>query len=267
MTWLSDEVVARLREPDFSGTRYRIVAEIARGGMGVVYEAEDLELQRRVAIKVMSDDNREPRLIAQLEHPGIVPVHDSGVLPDGRVFYAMKLVRGRMLHSDDNLRLFLRLCEAVAFAHSRGVVHCDLKLSNVMVGEFGEVLVMDWGIANTTAAGTRGYMSPEQERGDPVDSRTDVYSLGAMLRERAPLPRRLAAIAAKATAINPSDRYASASELADDVSRFLDDQPLAGVRESATDRALLWLSRNRALVGVLLAYVIMRLIVLIVVHR
>jgi len=109
MTWIGDDAVARLRtiaeEPDFGGTRYRLLREIARGGMGVVYEAEDLELQRRVAIKVLAPELgsrdaaermlAEARVIAQLEHPGIVPLHDAGVLSDGRVFYVMKMIRGR----------------------------------------------------------------------------------------------------------------------------------------------------------------------------
>src|SRR5260221_7404552 len=164
MTWLSDDAVAHLRtvadEPDFSATRYRLVRELARGGMGVVYEADDVELQRHVAIKVLATELASPvaaermraeaRVMARLEHPGIVPLHDAGTLPDGRVFYVMKLVRGRTLSEIDApatemLRLFLRVCEAVAFAHARGVVHCDLKPSNVMAGGFGGGLVVGWG--------------------------------------------------------------------------------------------------------------------------
>ena len=107
MTWLSDDAVARLRavtdEPETTGTRYRIIRQLGRGGMGVVYEAEDRELERRVAFKVLASEatigaerlRDEARIIARLEHPGIVPLHDAGVLPDGRVFYVMKLVRGR----------------------------------------------------------------------------------------------------------------------------------------------------------------------------
>jgi serine/threonine protein kinase len=160
-----------------------------------------------------------------LEHPGIVPVHDVGELADGRVFYTMKFVRGRRLdhHLDETsslperLRIFVRICEAVAFAHAHGVLHRDLKPENIMVGPFGEVLVMDWGVAKlmdmgafvaetdgggttdgemaaTTGAppatahgvvlGTPGYMAPEQARGevDRVDPRSDVYSLGAVLQ-------------------------------------------------------------------------------------
>src|SRR4051794_6301034 len=132
----------------------------------------------------------EARTIAKLEHPGIVPLHDVGLLPDGRLWYAMKLVRGRRLDelnapAADLLRVVLRICEAVSFAHANGIVHCDLKPENVMLGDFGEVLVMDWGVARATGArdaiiaGTRGFMSPEQEQGAVVDTSTDIFALGA----------------------------------------------------------------------------------------
>ena len=144
--------------------RYEPGEEIGRGGMGVVYRAHDRELRRDVAMKVLRAGadahdlvlrlRREARVLASLEHPGIVPVHDVGVL-DGQAFYVMKLVRGRRLDEwaaaspslSDRLRAFERVCETVAFAHAHGVVHRDLKPGNVMLGAFGEVLVMDWGLA------------------------------------------------------------------------------------------------------------------------
>ncbi len=169
MTWLSDGAVARLRAaggaPDLSGTKYRLLEGVARGGMGAVYLAEDAQLGRRVALKVLDLPDpggelarrlmQEARVLARLEHPGIVPVHDVGTLADGRVFYAMKFVEGlrldqhlaRMASLPERLRLFGKICEAVAFAHARGILHRDLKPENVMVGPFGEVLVMDWGLA------------------------------------------------------------------------------------------------------------------------
>jgi len=293
MTWISDSAVAHLRAvaelPDFSGTRYRIEREIARGGMGVVYKAEDIELQRRVAIKVLaselaSDDavermRAEARTMARLEHPGIVPLHDVGLLPDGRLWYAMKLVRGRRLDELDAappelLRVFLRICEAVSFAHANGVVHCDLKPENVMLGDFGEVLVMDWGVARAAGAsaviaGTRGFMAPEQEQGTSIDASTDVFALGAMLRAILPanLPRALAAICAKATAPAQRDRYSSVHALADDVSSWLDGQPVSAYRETIFERAGRWLTRNRVLVTIIAAYLIMRVIVILWIRR
>ena len=294
MTWLSDNAVAHLRAvaelPDFSGTRYRIEREIGRGGMGVIYETEDAELQRRVAIKVLaselaSDDavermRTEARTMARLEHPGIVPLHDVGLLPDGRLWYAMKLVHGRRLDElnaapAEMLRVFLRICEAVAFAHANGIVHCDLKPENVMLGDFGEVLVMDWGVAraagadSTILAGTRGFMAPEQEQGtSSINSSTDVFALGAMLRAILPnLPRPLAAICAKATAPAQRDRYTTAHELAGDVSRWLDGQPVSAYRENVIERAGRWLARNRVLITIIAAYLVMRVIVFLWIRR
>ena len=289
MTWLSDDAVARLRavtdEPETAGTRYRIVRQLGRGGMGVVYEAEDRELERRVAFKVLASEatigaerlRDEARIIARLEHPGIVPLHDAGVLPDGRVFYVMKLVRGRRLDEfartqhapSELLRVFLRICEAVAFAHARGIVHCDLKPENVMLGELGEVLVMDWGIARSVGrpsgdrviAGTRGFMAPEQERGEieSIDASTDVYALGAILRAILPgAPKPLAAVIAKATSPDRAERYADAREVADEISRYLDDAPLRAYRATPVERATKWLARNSALVTVVIAYLLMR---------
>lgn len=253
MKWLSDSKVSHLRalaaEPDFSATKYTFIKELARGGMGTVYLANDTELNREVAIKVLSTPEltedlrrrmiREAQIIARLEHPGIVPVHDVGVLPDGRVFYAMKFVRGVRLDEyaasndsiRDRLRKFQSVCDAVAFAHAHGVIHRDLKPQNIMIGSFGEVLVLDWGVAKIlrpvsaedadtlrlpardtetiadtshgTVIGTRQYMSPEQARGqiDQLDERSDIYSLGAvfyfLLTGRAPGDERPRAVNAK----------------------------------------------------------------------
>jgi serine/threonine protein kinase len=233
MKSLSDSAIRRLRDaadaPDLTGTKYEVLDRIGQGGMGTVYRARDRELGREVALKVIrlpesSPDVaarmlREARTLARLEHPGIVPVHDVGTSPDGRTFYAMKLVRGAPLDAlppssvAERLGIVERICEAVAFAHAHGVIHRDLKPQNVMVGPFGEVLVMDWGVAKVLAEagtslgsdhaatsvrsppspttghgvvlGTPGYMAPEQATGDPalVDARADVYAIGAILRD------------------------------------------------------------------------------------
>lgn len=290
---ISDAAVARLRElaqqPDLSGTPYTILGEIGRGGMAVVYEAADARLDRTVALKVLaveetrSDAARrmreEARTIARLEHPGIIPIHDVGELPDGRIFYAMKLVRGATLrqHAErtrsvaDLLRLFLRICETIAFAHASGVVHRDLKPDNVMVGAFGEVLVMDWGVAagigsRGEIAGTRGFMAPEQLRGEAVDRRVDVFALGAILQLLASVggervPRPLRAIAGKAMSSERERRYGDAKELAADVARYLDGQPVSAYRETILERVGRWMHRNLALVSIVVAYLVMRVIV------
>jgi len=315
-------LVRALRAPDLSGTRYLLGEEIGRGGMGSVWEADDPALGRRVAVKVLdlpdeagalaSRLRREARVLALLEHPGIVPVHDVGSLPDGRPFYAMKLVRGERLDESaarlatlpERLRLFLRVCEPVAFAHARGVVHRDLKPGNVMVGPFGEVLVLDWGIARLlaeaeprradagappgpgslpgapceertafgTVLGTPGFMAPEQERGDgDVDHRADVFALGALLRTLAATVagpnRRLAAIVARATASRPDERYADVPALAADVTRLLDGEPVSAYRERPWERAARFASRHRVALLLLAAYLAARALVLLVYRR
>jgi serine/threonine protein kinase len=242
VTRLADGAIARLRDaatwPALPPDRYEIRRPIGRGGMGTVYAAYDRRLEREVAIKVSnapapSGDlearlRREARVLARLEHPGIVPVHDAGALDDGRWFYVMKYVRGETLPQHAAalageaavLAVFERIAETVAFAHAAGVVHRDLQPSNIMVGAFGEVLVLDWGVAKVLAAattpessagsarevapdssmtpespsagggtasgtriGTPGFMAPEQQRGDAASagSPADVYSLGALL--------------------------------------------------------------------------------------
>jgi len=344
MTFLSDKAVDRLRQaantPDLSVTRYQLLEHVARGGMGTIYAALDETLHRRVALKILdvpvADDdfalrlNREARVLARLEHPGIVPVHDVGTLSDGRVFYTMKFVEGQRLdrHIEavpslpDRLRLFLRICDAVAFAHARGVLHRDLKPANVMVGAFGEVLVMDWGLAKIlreqaadfaeddpeativhtpksagtladatqatqvtgqgTVLGTPGYMSPEQSRGDVahVDERSDIFSLGALLRflcappATQPKPngiwrldKALEAVCGKATETDPRKRYASVPELSADVSRYLDGLPVSARKETIFDKTARFYRRYTIAILLIGAYLAMRILLLIFSRR
>jgi serine/threonine protein kinase len=320
MSGLSDAAVQRLREaadaPDVSGTKYEIVERVGQGGMGTVYRAYDRELERDVALKVirlpeMSADVaarmlREARTLAQLEHPGIVPVHDVGTLADGRAYYAMKLVRGAPLDAlpasplGDRLAIVERVCEAVAFAHAHGVIHRDLKPQNVMVGPFGEVLVMDWGVAKLMAdslptlgssaparlprslspttghgvvLGTPGYMAPEQSSGDPelIDTRADVYAIGAILRDLArgdaEPPRPLRAIMDKAMAADPANRYADVMALARDVAAFRTDDPVSVYRENMFERMRRFAVRHSTPILLVLAYLIMRVTFLAIVGR
>jgi serine/threonine protein kinase len=308
---ISDATLRRLRDaadaPDLSGTKYEIIERIGQGGMGTVYRARDRELARDVALKVVrlpeaSPDVaarmvREARTLARLEHPGIVPVHDVGSLPDGRVFYAMKLVRGAPLDAlpptplAERLRIVERLCEAVAFAHAHGVVHRDLKPQNVMVGPFGEVLVMDWGVAKvigdadtslggaTTSGddpdtghgvvlGTPGYMAPEQASGETtVDARADVYAVGAILRDLVDAgpskhehpPRPLRAIIEKAMAADPAARYGDTTVLARDVAAFRAGEPVSAYRENLFEQTQRLVSRYRTPILLVLAYLVMRI--------
>jgi len=296
MKWISDDKLDHLRsvvsEPDFSATKYTFVKELGRGGMGTVYLAEDRELDRLVAIKVLNtpeitDDLRdrmvrEAQIIARLEHPGIVPVHDVGTLADGRIYYAMKYVRGSRLDEyaaqgaslRDRLRKFQSVCDAVAFAHAHGVIHRDLKPQNIMIGSFGEVLVLDWGVAKIrnrpcesvgTVLGTQHYMSPEQARGeiDQLDERADVYSLGAvlyfLLNEQPKISKAAKAIYSKAMADAKENRYATASELSADIGRLLDAEPVSAYRENAFERIVRWAGKNRFLILLVLTYLLMRI--------
>jgi tetratricopeptide (TPR) repeat protein len=225
--------------PEADPPGYELSEQVGEGGMGVVYRARDTRLNRDVAVKFLrarfaSDGPAarrflgEARVTAQLQHPGTPPVHQVGALPDGRPFLVMKLIKGRTLAdllADERadrgrlLAAFEQVCQAVAFAHSRGIVHRDLKPANVMVGAFGEVQVMDWGLAKDLASrererpepdggheapaaasvidtdrgaegtrtgtvlGTPAYMPPEQATGavDQVEARSDVFGLGAIL--------------------------------------------------------------------------------------
>jgi serine/threonine protein kinase len=318
MTWLPDSTVAHLRDiadwPDFSGTKYEIIEKLGHGGMASVYSATDLDLNRKVAIKVIHAPIADPlvqermlfeaRIIARLEHPGILPVHDIGFLPDGRIYYVMKLVRGRRLDDfvdettslPDRLRLFLRICEAVAFAHSHGVIHRDLKPPNIMIGDFGEVLVIDWGLAKSLPArgneyqhdskrstpsshnggtgrtlhgavlGTPGYMAPEQEHGqiESIDQRADVYGLGVLLSMLLPVgcPKAIHAVANKARSANAADRYFAVAEMGRDVSCFLDGERVNAFPEGPWDTGRRLIKRHRTFVILITTYLVVRLVLL-----
>lgn len=244
--WDTDLGLGPVRE-QLEGRKYKVITTINRGGMGVILQARDLRIRRTVAMKVMKTSSQfsrenvlrfidEAQLTGQLEHPNIVPVYELGIDEQGETFYSMKFVKGITL--DDVIRgirngnqrmidkyplgtlltIFQKVCDGVAYAHSKGVVHRDLKPENIMIGSFGEVLVMDWGLAknitggrrdarpeqeepavaaqsrkiddlrgfetmNGLIVGTPPYISPEQARGelDKVDARSDIWVLGAIL--------------------------------------------------------------------------------------
>jgi eukaryotic-like serine/threonine-protein kinase len=340
--------------PTSQGTRFRIVQLHAKGGLGEVFVARDEELNRQVALKQIqpqfADDSesrerflREAEITGALEHPGIVPIYGLGRYADGRPFYAMRLIRGQSLRdaiksyhrgTDERgqksrsqralkalLERFLAACNAVAYAHSRGVLHRDLKPANVMLGPFGETLVVDWGLARLikrsgasmssdeatvrpsseirtisgTALGTVQYMSPEQAAGklDELGPESDVYGLGAtlytLLVGRAPfpsprnvpggnlevldqvqrgdfprpsdvkrdVPAALAAICLKAMALRPGARYPSPLALADDIKRWLSDEPVSAYRAPRSKRVLRWAVRHRGKSAVLAGLVLL----------
>jgi serine/threonine protein kinase/Flp pilus assembly protein TadD len=318
--------------------RYTLTRLHAQGGIGRVWLARDEDLGRDVALKELRPDRgdsptaaarflEEARVTGQLEHPGIVPVYELVQPPDGRPCYAMRFVGGRTLADAikdyhrreageagplalrELLGAFVGVCNAVAYAHSRGVLHRDLKPQNVALGDYGEVLVLDWGLAKVLGTaeeptgllpvapgggdgagwtqqgqvlGTPAYMSPEQAAGRPdlVDRRSDVYGLGAILyevltgtppfagadtpevlkrvvqepvvppRQRVPAtPAALEAVCLKVLAKQPAARYASARELAQEVQRWLADEPVAAYREPLGQRLGRWGRRHRTAVA------------------
>ncbi len=240
-------IIADISEDQNPPARYIIGRELGSGSIGQVIEARDQHLGRQVAIKILHDGEglsrdgiarfvAEAQITAQLEHPSVVPVHEIGIMPGGMPYFSMKLVKGRSLDDIINylrindretkktynslarLRLFQRICQGLAYAHAKGVVHRDLKPANILVGEFGEVQIMDWGLAKTVAsvlpdshedpvatvrmasgmntfdgaiAGTPSYMSPEQARGDfmLIGPQSDVFALGLILAEFISLTR------------------------------------------------------------------------------
>lgn len=269
--------------------RYAIQRQIARGGMATVYLAEDTLLHRDVAVKVLSGDAdpgerdsflREARAVARLSHPNIVEVYDAGV--EGSLRYiVMQYVPGSTLRDviareapldpHGAVRLTIALADALEYGHRRGVVHCDVKPGNVLLGDHNEPKIVDFGIARRlshtvdmteTIAGTAGYISPEQIEGEPLDGRTDVYSLAAVLyemlggvpphsggslatvaaqrltrppaplRERNPaIPAELDQIVLLGLARDPADRYPSAQAFADDLRAYQ-----GGARDGGTRR-------------------------------
>ncbi len=247
------------------GDRYRILNVAGRGGFGAVMIAFDERLHREVAIKVAADASdvarlvREAEVTAHLDHPGIVAVHDVGLDAHGRPWYAMRVVRGQAAtqvfagHARERgVRVLLAAAEAVAHAHRRGVAHGDLSPANIMVGEHGEVQVVDWGLAEKLdgepspyrPAGTPRYMSRERLAGARPSRHGDVYALGVMLRELGDPRREVAAIVERAT--SDVARYADADAFARDLKNFLDGRVVGALDYRFADHVARWWRARRA---------------------
>ena len=260
-------------------SRYRATTELGRGGMGEVVGARDTVLGREIAIKRIHPKSRLPlsilhrrffreaRIQAALDHPAIPPVHDLGTDAKGQPYFVMKKLvgitllqilqsmndqgpaAGKKFSRERMLRAFAEVCLAVELAHTRGVVHRDLKPSNIMLGDFGEVYVLDWGVAKLVGkleeelaefrdadggeatragaiVGTRAYMAPEQARGEDVDARADVFALGNVLRDILAVtgesPPELDLLRDHAIAPDREERIATARELGERVLSYLD---------------------------------------------
>jgi serine/threonine-protein kinase len=333
--------------------RYTLTRLHASGGIGRVWLARDEDLGREVALKELRPETvRQPRLwgrfleeakiTGQLEHPGIVPVYELARRgPEEQPFYTMRFVKGRTLteavraHHQQRaaeqgnplerralLSAFVGVCQAVAYAHSRGVIHRDLKGQNVVLGDYGEVIVLDWGLAKPLSQSTGGadtppvvlsgegeregtvqgqvlgtpaYMAPEQAEGrlDLFDARTDIYGLGAMLyeiltgrppfagsdthdvlrkvREEEPArprqvcaqtPPALEAVCLRALAKKRDQRYATAGELAQEVQRWLADEPVEAYRDPLLTRAGRWARRHKPLVAAAAALLVTAVVML-----
>ena len=280
--------------------RYAVSRLLGRGGMGDTWSAQDLELERPVALKFLRQDRdsqeegdassgaekfiREAKAASALNHPNIVTVFEV-VRSDGDLAIAMELVIGEGLRelckqpqpAPRVVRMGEQIAEALAAAHAANILHRDIKPENLIVRPDGYVKVLDFGLARRLdagtithpgmPAGTFRYMSPEQSRGsiDEIDERTDIYALGKILNfllAGRKVPRALDSIKRKATAADPAERYAGVSLLAADIQRFGEGNPVSAHDETLAERAARLAARYQTILALLLAYLFMRLLFL-----
>ncbi|MEM7730128.1 MAG: serine/threonine-protein kinase [Pseudomonadota bacterium] len=287
---IAPDAPATLSPQDRIG-QWQVTELIGRGGMGEVYRVERQKggFSQTAALKLITLAGadfqlqrflQERDLVASLEHPGLARVIDGGQADDGRPYFVMELVKGApidaaaqagKMNRAERLRLFLNVCEAVAYAHARLVLHRDLKPDNVLVDDEGRARVIDFGIATTVADSSdlktpmsRTYAAPEQISGETPSIATDVYGLGTVLfellteqpfaargEENADLPEALRAILNMALAADPTDRYASVDALASDIEAYLSDRPVTALPASRRRAVGLFVKRHRA--GVILS--------------
>jgi non-specific serine/threonine protein kinase/serine/threonine-protein kinase len=323
----SDKLPGAMQAPVSIG-RYRILRVIGEGGMGIVYEAEQDQPRRTVALKIIKLGIATPELLrrfeqesqalGRLQHPGIAQIYEAGTVDTGfgpQPYFAMEFIRGKSprdyaesnrLSTRQRLEIMVKICHAVQHAHQRGLIHRDLKPGNILVDDNGQPKILDFGVARVTDSDTRStqqtdigqligtlaYMSPEQALADPmdIDTRSDVYALGVILYElltgRLPYtiskklhealqaireedPARLSAvnrtyrgdietIVAKSLEKDRTRRYASAAELAADIQRYMNDEPIVARPPSATYQMQKFTRRHKALVvGVAAVFVVM----------
>lgn len=262
--------------------RYQLVRQLGRGGMGTVYLAEraDQQFEKQVAVKVIGTTlvnpvllhafKTERQILADLEHPAISRLLDGGTTGDGMPYLVMEYVKGepidqycaaRLLSLTARLQLFVKVAAAVAFAHQKMVVHCDLKPSNILIDQYGEPKLLDFGIArllnratSTETARTHGqlgltldYASPEQQQGKPVSALSDVYALGRVLQKLLPTDNSdINCIIQRALQPEPAGRYQSVAALADDIKRLLGKRPLRARPDSWWYRSRMFVRRNTA---------------------
>lgn len=314
-----DHVQLELNKID---SEYEVGEQIAEGGQGTLFRGRDRKLRRVVAIKSLNSDliedahqrelfENEAKITAQLDHPAIVPIYTLNTDDRNGLHLAMKLINGETLKAyleqicthykldgvssfdeakslRNRLEIFLKICDALEYAHSRNVMHCDLKPANIMIGEYHEAYIMDWGIARPIhtdnppkeIAGTPQYIAPELANGQPGDQRSDIFSMGVILFEivmlkpaftgespdeylerirtgmtesyehffGARVGKDLKAIIQKALQTDPAIRYQNIGELASDLRRYLQDQEVSARPDNPFMKAIRWCHRHRRLI-------------------